>query len=115
MCSYFSFCGEFFMSYGYSIPVGSFKGPLCFWLGSRLRSGGSKSRVGINEKARGLLFNRLLPVVPFSYPLKASGNRRFSDIFRRYKKESWGSNGLRKVLAKLSSCQMPSIRLYGLY
>ena len=38
--------------------------------------------------------NMLLPSVPFLYPLKTSGNLRFSDVFRGYKKGTLGTNGL---------------------
>ena len=39
------------------------------------------------------LINPLLLDVPFLYPLKISGNLRFSDILRGYKKGTPGSNG----------------------
>ena len=41
-----------------------------------------------------LILNTLLPDAPLLYPLKASKNRRFSDVFRGYKKGIPGSNGL---------------------
>ena len=41
-----------------------------------------------------LILNTLLPDVPLLYPLKASENRRFSDVFMGYKKGTPGSNGL---------------------
>ena len=41
-----------------------------------------------------LILNTLLPDVPLLYPLKASENLRFSDVFMEYKKGTPGSNGL---------------------
>ena len=40
------------------------------------------------------VLNPFLLNVPFSYHLKASGNYRFSDVFRRNKKETLRRNGL---------------------
>ena len=51
--------------------------------------------------------NSLLPGVPFLYPLKTSENRGFSDVFRRYKKGTPGSNGL------ISSISFPHINNKG--
>ena len=39
-------------------------------------------------------FNPFLSNIPFIYPLKTSENKRFSDVFRGYKKGTLETNGL---------------------
>ena len=50
----------------------------------------------IQCRRRNLLFKltHYCPVFPFYTPWKTSENRRFSDVFRGYKKETTSSNGL---------------------
>ena len=50
--------------------------------------------------------NTLLPGIPFLYLLKPLENRRFSNIFREYKKGAPGSNGL---IAKKRNLYSPTL------
>ena len=53
--------------------------------------------IKIEREAPVPFVNPFVPNAPFLYPLKTSENRKFSYIFRRWKKGALGTNGLLKL------------------